>query len=314
MNCLFRAAAVVAAFVAPAAMAAPAAATSGLTVAQVLERSPAKDWRPLDPQNTLLMDLAGDGSRQVIIELAPRFAPRHAANIRTLAHEGYWDGLAIMRVQDNYVTQWGDPNGEVPEKTKPLGSASPKLPAEFSVPLKGLPLVRLPDADGWAPVTGFVDGMPVAADPKTGQAWLAHCYGIVGAGRDMAKDSSNGTELYTVIGQSPRGLDLNITVVGRVLQGMQHLVALPRGTAEMGFYGPGEQRTPIQRVRLLADVPEAERPALEVLRTDSATWPALLQARRVRKEDWFVHSPHHIGLCNATVPTRPKVVVESPAK
>ncbi|HEX5687272.1 MAG TPA: peptidylprolyl isomerase [Ideonella sp.] len=284
-----------------------AAPSTGLTVAQVLERSPAGDWRPLDPQNTLLMDLGSDGSRQVIIELAPRFAPRHVANIRTLAHEGYWDGLAIMRVQDNYVTQWGDPNTEVPEKAKPLGKASPKLPAEFSVPLKGLPLVRLPDADGWAPITGFVDGMPVAADPKTGQAWLAHCYGIVGAGRDMAKDSSNGTELYAVIGQSPRGLDLNITVVGRVLQGMQHLAALPRGGADMGFYGPSEPRTPIQRVRLLADVPETERPALEVLRTDSTTWPALLQARRVRKEEWFLHSPQHINLCNATVPTRPRM-------
>ena len=279
----------------------------GPTVAQVLERSPAADWRALDPQNTLLMDLATDGSRQVVIELAPRFAPRHAANIRTLAHEGYWDGLAIVRVQDNYVTQWGDPNAEVPDKAKPLGSASPKLPAEFSVPLKGLPLTRLPDADGWTSVTGFVDGMPVAADPKTGRAWLAHCYGMVGAGRDMAVDSSNGAELYTVIGQSPRGLDLNITVVGRVLQGMQWLSALPRGTAEMGFYAEAPQRTTIQRVRLLADVPEAERPALEVLRTDSKTWPALLDARRVRREDWFVHSPHHIGLCNATVPTRPVV-------
>jgi cyclophilin family peptidyl-prolyl cis-trans isomerase len=279
----------------------------GATVSQVLERSPAGDWRPLDPQNTLLMDLAPDGSRQVVIELAPRFAPRHAANIRTLAHEGYWDGLAIVRVQDNYVTQWGDPNAETPDKAKPLGSASPKLPAEFSVPLKGLPLVRLPDADGWTPLSGFVDGMPVAADPKADRAWLAHCYGMVGAGRDMAVDSSNGTELYTVIGQAPRGLDLNITVVGRVLQGMQWLSALPRGTAEMGFYAEAPQRTTIHRVRLLADVPAAERPAIEVLRTDSRTWPALLDARRVRHEDWFVHSPQHIGLCNATVPVRPVV-------
>jgi peptidylprolyl isomerase len=242
----------------------------------------------------------------VLIELAPRFAPRHAANIRTLAHEGYWDGLAIVRVQDNYVTQWGDPDAEVPAKARPLGSAAPRLPAEFSVPLRGLPLVRLPDVDGWAPLTGFVDGMPVAADPRTGRAWLAHCYGMVGAGRDMAADSSNGTELYAVIGQSPRGLDLNITVVGRVLQGMEHLAALPRGSAEMGFYAQPEQRTTIRRVRLLADLPEAERPALEVLRTDSATWLKLLQARRVRREDWFLHSPHHIGLCNATVPTRPR--------
>jgi cyclophilin family peptidyl-prolyl cis-trans isomerase len=314
MNGLSRVAlAAAAALFGSAAQAAPA---TGLTVAQVLERSPAKDWRPLDPQNTLLMDLGADGSRQVIIELAPRFAPQHAANIRTLAHEGYWNGLAINRVQDNYVTQWGDPNAETPDKAKPLGKALPKLPAEFSVPLKGLPLVRLRDADGWAAITGFVDGMPVAANPKTGQAWLAHCYGIVGAGRDMARDSSNGTELYTVIGQSPRGLDLNITVVGRVLQGMQHLAALPRGSAEMGFYGPDETRLQIQRVRLLADVAEDERPALEVLRTDSATWPALLDARRVRKEDWFVHSPRHIGLCNATVPVRPRAAaqVERPSK
>lgn len=271
-------------------------------VSEVLARSPAADWRPLDPQNTLLMELP---SGPVVIELAPRFAPRHAANLRTLAHEGYWDGLAILRVQDNYVTQWGDPQAEAPDKAKPLGSAARHLPAEFSVPLKGLPLTRLPDVDGWAPVTGFVDGMPVATDPKNGLAWLAHCYGMVGAGRDMGADSSNGAELYAVIGQSPRGLDLNITLVGRVLQGMEHLSSLPRGTAEMGFYAEPAQRTTIRRVRLLADVPPAERPALEVLRTDSATWQALLQARRVRQEGWFVHSPRHIGLCNAPVPTRP---------
>jgi peptidylprolyl isomerase len=277
-------------------------APAGLTVAQVLDAARAADWRPLDPQNTLLMDLPAG---QVVIELAPRFAPQHAANIRALAHEGYWDGLAILRVQDNYVTQWGDPEADTPAQARPLGEAKAHLPAEFSVPLKGLPLQRLPDVDGWAPVTGFVDGMPVAADPATGQAWLAHCYGMVGAGRDMAPDSSNGSELYAIIGQAARGLDLNITVVGRVLQGMQYLSGLPRGTGEMGFYTDAAQRTPIRRVRLLADVPEAERPAIEVLRTDTDTWQRLLDARRVRHEAWFVHSPHHIGLCNATVPVRP---------
>ena len=274
-----------------------------MTAAQVIESSKPTDWRALDPQNILVMDLAAG---QVVIELAPRFAPRHAANIRTLAHEGYWDGLAILRVQDNYVTQWGDPDGESADKARSLGSAQKQLPAEFSVRLQGLPLQRLPDADGWAPVTGFVDGMPVAADPKAGKAWLAHCYAMVGAGRDMAADSSNGTELYAVIGQPARGLDLNITLVGRVLQGMQWLAALPRGTAEMGFYAQPEQRTAIRHMRLMADMPEAERPQLEVMRTDTDTWRRLLDARRVRRETWFVHSPRHINLCNATVPTRPK--------
>jgi peptidylprolyl isomerase len=278
------------------------AAPPGRTVADVMKSAPPSDWRPLHPQDTLLMDLP---QGQVVIELASRFAPRHAANIRTLAHEGYFDGLAILRVQDNYVTQWGDAE-EDEAKARPLGSASAKLPAEFSVPLKGLPLQRLPDLDGWAPLTGFVDGMPVAADPRSGRAWVPHCYGVVGAARSQAVDSSNGSGLYVVIGQSPRGLDLNITVVGRVLQGMEWLAALPRGSGSLGFYDKPEQRTAIRRVRLLADVPEAERPALEVMRTDSASWTALLDARRVRREDWFVHSARHINVCNANVPVRVK--------
>jgi len=288
-----------------AALAAPPkkAPAAKKSAQDILAATPASAWRALDPANTLLMDLA---TGQVIIELAPRFAPAHAANIRALAHGGYWDGLAILRVQDNFVTQWGDPEGEDAAKAKPFpADARAKLPAEFSVPLKGLKgFTRLPDVDGWAPRTGFVAGMPVAADPKTGKAWLAHCYGMVGAGRGNEVDSSNGAELYAVIGHAPRGLDLNITVVGRVLKGMDLLAALPRGAAAMGFYDKPEQRSAIQRIRLLADVPEAERPALQVLRTESKTWQQLLDARRWRG-GWFVHSPAHIEVCSASVPTRP---------
>ncbi|WP_422014525.1 peptidylprolyl isomerase [Roseateles sp.] len=281
-------------------------AKSAKSAADVLKDSPAGDWRALDPDNTLLMELA---TGQVVIELAPRFAPAHAANIRALARGGYWDGLAILRVQDNFVTQWGDPDGDDAAKARPLpAGVNAKLPAEFSVPLdqvgKTAGFVRLPDVDGWAPRAGFADGMPVAADPKTGKAWLAHCYGMVGAGRGDAVDSSNGTELYVVIGHAPRGLDLNITVVGRVLKGMELLSALPRGATAMGFYDKPEQRTGIQRVRLLAEVPAAERPALQVLKTGSATWQQLLDARRYRG-GWYVHSPAHTDICSAGVPTRP---------
>lgn len=288
------------------ALKAPKTTAPTKTAQEILAASPASDWRALDPENTLLMDLAAG---QVLIELAPRFAPAHVANIRALARGGYWDGLAILRVQDNFVTQWGDPDGEDAAKARPLpADVSPHLPAEFSVPLdaigKAAGFARLPDADGWAPRTGFAGGFPVAADPKKGKAWLAHCYGTVGAGRGNAVDSSTGAELYVVIGQAPRGLDLNITTVGRVLKGMELLSALPRGTAAMGFYEKPEQRTAIQRVRLLADVPPAERPALQVLKTESATWTRLLDARRYRG-GWFVHSPGYIDICSASVPTRP---------
>lgn len=297
--------AVVLALCAQAAPPKPAAKPTK-SAADVLKDSPASDWRGLDPDNTLLMDLAAG---QVVIELAPRFAPAHVANIRALAHGGYWDGLAILRVQDNFVAQWGDPDGDDAAKAKPLpAGAKAKLPAEFSVPLdrigKTAGFTKIPDVDGWAPRTGFAEGFAVAADPKRGQAWLAHCYGTVGAGRSDAVDSSNGTELYAVIGHAPRGLDLNITVVGRVLKGMELLSALPRGSAAMGFYDKPEQRVAIQRVRLLADVPAAERPALQVLKTDSATWTQLLDARRYRG-GWYVHDPARVDICSASVPTRP---------
>ena len=280
----------------------PAAKPATKTTAEILAAAPESDWRALDPNNTLVMTLT---KGQVIIELAPRFAPHHAANIRALAHGGFYDNLAIVRVQDNFVTQWGDPNGDDPKLAKPLSEgAQAHVPAEFSVPLKGLHVRKLPDVDGWAPITGFVDGMPVAADPKTGKAWLAHCYGMVGAGRNNEVDSSTGGELYAVIGQAPRALDLNITVVGRVLQGMEYLSALPRGGQNMGFYDKPEDRTGIQSVKLLADIPEAERPQLQVLRTDGKSWPALLDARRNRS-GWYVYQAKHVEVCSVTVPTRP---------
>jgi peptidylprolyl isomerase len=274
--------------------------------AEILAQSPDGHWRGLNPDNTLLMELP---TGQVLIELAPRFAPRHVANIRALAHGGFFDGLGVVRVQDNFVAQWGDPNADDAALAKPLGAAAAKLPAEFAVPLKGQPIARLPDLDGWAPVTGFVDGFPVAANPKTGQAWLAHCYGMVGAGRSDAVDSSTGAELYAVIGQAPRGLDLNITLVGRVLKGIELLSSLPRGGPNMGFYENAEQRQPIQRARLLADMPVAERPNLQVLRSDSPTWTELLASRRNRG-GWFVHNPQHVDLCGVSLPTRPTPAIK----
>lgn len=280
------------------------------TAQEVLAASPAGDWRSLDPDNTLLMQLqTPQGPGQVIIELAPRFAPAHASNIRALAHGRYYDGLSILRVQDNFVTQWGDPDGDDANKARKLPEgAAAKLPAEFSVPLESIGrdagYAKLPELDGWAPRNGFAGGMPVAADPRSGRAWLAHCYGMVGAGRGDAVDSSTGAELYVVIGHAPRALDLNITVVGRVLKGMELLSGLPRGTAAMGFYDKPEQRVAIQTVRLLADLPAEERPALQVLKTESGTWSALLDARRNRS-GWYVHSPNRVDLCSAGVPTRP---------
>jgi peptidylprolyl isomerase len=266
------------------------------TTAEIIAQSTPADWRQLDPQRTLYMELA---TGRVIIELAPEFAPRHVANILALVREGYFDGLAITRVQDNYVVQWGDADGK-----RAIRTAKKTLDAEFERPAKGLPFTRLPDPDTYAAETGFSNGFAAARDSATGTAWLVHCYGAVGAGRDNDANSGGGTELYAVIGNAPRHLDRNITLVGRVVKGIEFLSVLPRGTGSLGFYEKPEQRVALRSIRVAADVPEAERTPLEVFRTDTATFAALVESRRSRADEWFKYKVGRVEICNVPIPVR----------
>jgi peptidylprolyl isomerase len=282
----------------PVLPAAPAAQSAHRppTAAEVLAASTAADWRALDPQNTLYLELA---SGRVVIELAPQFAPNHVTNVLALSRGRYFDGLAITRAQDNYVVQWGDPDAR-----KPVGTAHRTLAAEFERPLRGLSLTRLPDTDTYAPVVGFVDDFPVAADPGIGRAWLVHCYGMLGAGRDTDVDSGGGTELYVAIGQAPRHLDRNVTLLGRVVSGMELLSVMPRGSGPLGRYERVEQYVPLTSMRVAADVPPPQRANLEVLRTDTATFQAYLEARRNRHEEWFKVPAGRVDVCNVPIPVR----------
>jgi peptidylprolyl isomerase len=282
----------------PAGAATAETARRPLTAADVIADSAASDWRSLDPQNTLYVELP---TGRVVIELAPQFAPHHVANIEALTREGYFDGIAIVRSQDNYVVQWADP-----EAKRPIKNAQRTLAAEFERASRGVPFTPLPDPDTYAPEVGFSDSFPAAVDPKFGRAWLVHCYGMVGAGRDNDVDSGGGTELYVVTGQAPRHLDRNVTLVGRVVQGMELLSALPRGTGSLGFYEKPEQRVPIKAIRVAADVPASQRTELEVLRTDTPTFAAFVEARRNRREEWFKVPAGHVDVCNVPLPSRPR--------
>lgn len=265
------------------------------SLGEILEQSPASDWRAVDPENTLYMELPAG---RVIIELSETFTPEHTRNIRELVRAGWFDGANIVRSQENYVVQWGRDEDD----PGPTGSASATLTPEFWRPRRGLNVTRLPDPDSYAREVGFVDGFPMASDGR--EAWMAHCPGMVGAGRGDTADSGNGGELYVVIGHAPRHLDRNIATVGRVLQGMELLSVAPRGTGPLGFYEDEAQRTPIARVRMAADVPESERVNLEALRTDSATFRAVIESRRFRRESWFLDPIGRINLCNVPLPVR----------
>jgi peptidylprolyl isomerase len=270
------------------------------TVAQVLESAQPSDWRRPDPAHTLYLDLPAG---RVIIELAPRFAPEHVANIEALVRARFFDGLPIGRVQDNYVAQWGDI-----DEIRKNDASTRKLPDETVIAWsKALPIVKLPDADGYAPETGWLDGFPVGVERSpSGQVWLTHCYGTVGVARNDWPDTGSGSELYAVIGQAPRHLDRNIVLVGRVLRGMELLASLPRGSGTLGFYTDEEKpgRTLIGSAHLAGELPESGRTAIEVLRTDTPLFTRYVEARRNRREPWFLRPAGHIDVCNLAIPTR----------
>ena len=276
----------------------PKAFAQPTTMRELLATAKADDWRPLDPEHTLYMELA---TGRIVIELAPEFSPRHVANIIKLARAHWYDGLAVTRLQDNFVAQWGDPLNSRPE----VGER--RLPPEFTRTAVGLHFTRLKDPDTYAPEVGFVDGVPAARSAAEGEAWPVHCYGMVGVGRDNDPATAIGTELYAVIGHAPRQLDRNVAVVGRVVWGIEALAALPRGTGDLGFYEQPEQRVPIQTVRVAADVPVAERSPLETLRTDTATFQKLIELRRNRRDLWYKVAAGRVDVCNVPIPVRERV-------
>jgi peptidylprolyl isomerase len=263
----------------------------------MLAGAPASAWRALDPDDTLYVTLPHG---RLVIELAPRFAPRYVANIRKLVRQGFFDGLPIFRVQDNGVAEWGDPTGR-----KSVGLARRAVTAEFEQPSRGLPFTALPDPDTYAPQVGFSDGFPAARDPEFGRAWLANCYGMVGAARGNNVDSGGGTALYAIIGGPQRQWDRNTTMVGRVVAGMPLLSTLPRGGGPLGVYKDRRHWVRIESLQIAADLPPAKRTPLEVLRTDTPTFTQYVEALRNRRGPWFKVPAGRVSVCSIPIPVRP---------
>lgn len=259
------------------------------SMAEVLAGSAATDWRDIEPHNLLFLEL---DRGTVVMQLAPQFAPRHIANLRELVAAGHFREASVKRSQDNYVVQWSG--------SGPLGDARQQLLPEFYRDAENLAFTRLDSRDAYAPEVGFSNGFPVGRDSADGRAWLAHCYGMLGAGRAAAADSGNAAELYVVTGHSPRHLDRNVTLLGRVIDGLEILSSLPRGSGPLGFYTDPVEYLPIRSLRFGTDGDLG----WQALRTDTATFTALVESRRYRNEDWFVDPAGAVGLCNVPLPVR----------
>ena len=136
--------------------------------------------------------------------------------------------------------------------------------------------------------------------------WPVHCYGMVGVGRGMSPDTGSGAELYTVIGHAPRHLDRNIALVGRIVEGIEHLSSLPRGSGALGFYTAEEadMRTPILSVRVASDLAQADQPSFEYLSTEGETFARYAAARANRRDPFFIVPAGGADICNIPVPVR----------
>lgn len=321
---------------------------------EIVAMAEPSEWVAIAPADLLLMTLSPDAKgkpRKVVIQLMPPpFSQGWVDNIRKLAAAHWYDGLAITRVQDNYVVQWGDPDGEDRAKAKALPGGIATVPASqyalasgdpafarardallerartraeitarnmagqnsaneatradkptvfVSQPIPGMVVVQKdPYADG----ASFQAGWPVGFSREA--MWPVHCYGMVGVGRDYSPDTGSGAELYTVIGHAPRHLDRNIALVGRVVEGIEHLSSLPRGTDDLGFYETPEERTPIVSIRLASELPGAQQPQFQYLSTESEAFARYADARANRRDPFFIVPAGGADICNIPVPVR----------
>ncbi|WAC48043.1 peptidylprolyl isomerase [Asticcacaulis sp. SL142] len=245
----------------------------------------AADWKPLDADNTLVVDTS---KGRVIIALSPEMAPQAAERIKTLTRRGFYDGLLFHRVIPQFVVQTGNPNNKDGGK-----SDLPNLALESVFNLK-----TTPHYTAARPVTGavgFIGATPFASTDdyhiKTGtvRAWGTHCAGVVGMGRDDEPKNSANSELYITLSDVSR-LDRDYTVVGRVVSGFEIVKALNAGE-------PPTAPDAMTRVRVLADIAATERPKLEVMDVSGAAFAAHVKAKRNERGADF-------SVCDITVPVR----------
>lgn len=277
----------------------PVAERQRMFPGEAVEMAAPEDWIEIPAEDLLVMTLQGD--RRIVFQLASDWAPVHVANMRLFANSGFWEDSTVYRVQDNYVAQFGLLDIE---RDNPEGVIE-NPPAEYVKDAVGLDMVALGSPDPYAMAAGFSNGWPVALYAD-GTASLTHCYGALGAGRNVSPSTGSGAELYAIIGHAPRHLDRNIAIVGRTLEGIEHLSSLPRGSGNLGFLlaEEGENATPITSIQLASAMPEDERPRFAYLSEDSAAFAEYLEIRSNRYDSFYDVPAGGVALCNVQVPIK----------
>jgi peptidylprolyl isomerase len=237
--------------------------------------APASEWRTVAPENLMVINTT---KGQVLVELAPEIAPLHVERMRLLARNGFFDNLTWHRVIDLFMAQTGDPLG-----TGDGQSAYPDIKAEFTF-RRGPDLPFAAVAAPAGAVLGFVKSLPVETQPDTFMAtnadkkvhgWGIYCPGVAGMARDDNPDSANSQ--FFLMRQPYPSLDKRYTVWGVVVSGLDVVRSLKTGAEGSGLVTDPDR---MNSVRIAADLPEADRPSVQVLDTESPRFRTLVNTTR----------------------------------
>jgi peptidylprolyl isomerase len=240
--------------------------------------APPSEWRTVPPENLMVIETT---KGRVLVELAPEVAPLHVERMRLLARNGFFDNLTWHRVIDLFMAQTGDPLG-----TGDGQSAYPDLKAEFTF-RRGPDLPFAPVAAPAGAVLGFVHSLPIETQPDSFMAttadhmvhgWGVYCPGVAGMARDDNPDSANSQ--FFLMRQPYPSLDKRYTVWGTVVSGLDVVRSLKTGAEGSGLVTDPDRMT---TVRIAADLPEADRPSVQVLDTASPRFRALVDLTRASK-------------------------------
>jgi peptidylprolyl isomerase len=265
------------------------AAVLALSAASAASAQAVSDWRTPDPENVLVVDT---NKGRIIVELSPEVAPNHAARVRQLAKAHFYDGLTFFRVIDSFMAQTGDPKNDGTG-----GSDQPNLTAEFTF-RRGPGYA--PQGKAGTTEIGFVGALPVysqnsalaalTADGKVA-AWGAFCPGVLGMARAGDPDSANSQFFF--MRQHYPSLEKTYTAFGRALSGLETIRAIKAGEPV------ADPQDKMLTVRVLSDIPAAQRPSVQVMDTRSAAFTALVDKKRTEMGGAF--SP-----CDVAVPVQVK--------
>ncbi|MDO8799675.1 peptidylprolyl isomerase [Phenylobacterium sp.] len=248
------------------ALAAPKAKAPAAPVAPPAPGAPGPaDWRTPDPDNVLVIDST---KGRILVELTPQVAPNHVTRVKELTRSGLYDGRTFFRVIDAFMAQTGDPkdSGEG-------GSDKPDMDAEFTF-RRGpeTPFVQV--ADQTVAEIGFVGSLPVMTQSsmlmpmtKDGKisGWGLYCPGVAGMARGESEASANSQ--FFLMRQAYPSLEKRYTAFGRVISGLDAVRAIKVGE-------PVTDPDKMLKVRVMADIPAAERPKVRVIDPASAWFKA----------------------------------------